>query len=43
MKEANWNRFSSPSIEIYWYLATFVFVVIVVLFSIWHREVNIGS
>ena len=34
---------SSPSIEIYLNLVTYVFVVIVVLFCIWYREVNIGS
>ena len=43
MKEANLNLLLSPSIEICWYLATFVFVVIVVLFCIWYIEVSIGS
>jgi len=43
MKEVNWNRFPSPSNKIFSILATFVFAVIVVIFCVWHRRVNIGS
>ena len=42
-KEANWNRFPYPSIKIFSILATFVFVVIVVIFCMWHRRVYIVS